>query len=309
MSKKTNVLIGATGSVASVKIPLIVKTLKEELGDQIEVKVVTTKPALHFFKVDDVQAQVITDEHEWSAWTKLSDPVMHIELRNWADMFVICPLDANTLAKAAQGLCDNLITCILRAWDERRPVVVCPAMNTNMWNHTFTALHLKTLTEVLHYRVIPPISKLLACGDLGIGAMADYRTIVDEIRHLVQERSSEASREGNSVQMENTLKTCGCSNAEWDLHPNAMRNIENTGTDEQVRELHSKCQHPCTTQCHTAPKQQQQQQQKRTQSPCRCGITEEWDLHPQAIRRIENEASSEDVAKLHQLEECKQHSL
>ncbi|KAG0227285.1 hypothetical protein BGW42_003020 [Actinomortierella wolfii] len=196
--KKINILIGATGSVASVKIPIIVRTLKEELGDQVDVKVVVTKPALHFFKVEDVQAQVVTDEHEWSAWTKLTDPVMHIELRNWADVFVICPLDANTLAKAAQGLCDNLITCILRAWDERKPVVVCPAMNTNMWNHTFTKIHLKTLTEVLHYRVIPPISKRLACGDLGVGAMAEYRTIVDEIRHLVEEVSRE---KGQAVQM------------------------------------------------------------------------------------------------------------
>ncbi|KAF9974936.1 hypothetical protein BGZ73_001559 [Actinomortierella ambigua] len=162
MPKKINVLIGATGSVASIKIPIIVKTLKEELGDQVDIKVVATKPALHFFKIEDVQAEVFTDEHEWDAWTKLSDPVMHIELRNWADMFVICPLDANTLAKAAQGLCDNLIT----------------------------------LTEVLHYRVIPPISKLLACGDLGIGAMADYRTIVDEIRQMVQEKSAAYREEG-----------------------------------------------------------------------------------------------------------------
>ncbi|KAF9180027.1 hypothetical protein BGZ51_006505 [Haplosporangium sp. Z 767] len=94
--------------------------------------------------------------------------------------------DANTLAKLAGGLCDNLITCILRAWDESRPVVVCPAMNTNMWNHKFTAMHLTTLTDVLHYRVIPPISKLLACGDLGVGAMAEYRTIVDAIKEYVE---------------------------------------------------------------------------------------------------------------------------
>ncbi|KAF9974937.1 hypothetical protein BGZ73_001560 [Actinomortierella ambigua] len=104
-----------------------------------------------------------------------------------------------------------------------------------------------------------------------------------------------------------TPKACGCSNAEWDLHPNAMRSVENNGTDEQVRELHKKCQHPCTTQSQAI--RDLPQQQKRTPSPCRCGITEEWDLHPQAIRRIENEASSEDVARLHQLEECKQHSL
>ncbi|KAF9434322.1 hypothetical protein BGZ76_008212 [Entomortierella beljakovae] len=183
---KIHVLIGATGSVASVKIPIIVSTLLEEIGHLIEVKVVTTDAALHFFNPSDVHAEVLTDKDEWNAWKKMSDPVMHIDLRNWADIFIICPLDANTLAKIAQGLCDNLITCILRAWDEKRPVTVCPAMNTNMWNHKFTAMHLTTLENVLNYKVIPPISKLLACGDLGIGAMAEYRTIVDEIKKQVE---------------------------------------------------------------------------------------------------------------------------
>ncbi|KAF9334175.1 hypothetical protein BGZ91_010971 [Linnemannia elongata] len=174
---KKRILIGATGSVASVKIPLIVKTLIEEVGHLVEIKVVATTAALHFFDPKDVLAEVLTDKDEWNAWNKMLDP-----LRNWADMFIICPLDANTLAKLAQGLCDNLITCILRAWDENRPVIVCPAMNTNMWNHKFTAIHLATLTDVLNYRVVPPISKLLACGDLGVGAMAEYRTIVEEIK-------------------------------------------------------------------------------------------------------------------------------
>ncbi|KAF9153746.1 hypothetical protein BG015_002719 [Linnemannia schmuckeri] len=182
---KKRILIGATGSVASVKIPIIVKTLVEEVGHLVEIKVVATTAALHFFDPKDVLAEVLTDKDEWSAWNKMLDPVMHIDLRNWADMFIICPLDANTLAKLAQGLCDNLITCILRAWDEDRLVIVCPAMNTNMWNHKFTAMHLATLTDVLNYRVIPPISKLLACGDLGVGAMAEYRTIVEEIKKEV----------------------------------------------------------------------------------------------------------------------------
>ncbi|KAF9904297.1 hypothetical protein EC991_002848 [Linnemannia zychae] len=182
---KKRILIGATGSVASVKIPIIVKTLVEEVGHLVEIKVVATTAALHFFDPKDVLAEVLTDKDEWSAWTKMSDPVMHIDLRNWADMFIICPLDANTLAKLAAGLCDNLITCILRAWDESRSVIVCPAMNTNMWNHKFTAMHLATLTDVLGYRVIPPISKLLACGDLGVGAMAEYHTIVEEIKKEV----------------------------------------------------------------------------------------------------------------------------
>lgn len=64
------------------------------------------------------------DDDEWHEWSKVGDPVMHIELRRWADVFVIAPLSANTLAKLANGICDNLITCVARAWDFQRPLVV-----------------------------------------------------------------------------------------------------------------------------------------------------------------------------------------
>ncbi|KAF0383909.1 flavo protein [Gigaspora margarita] len=147
--KKINILIGATGSVASIKIPILVQSLHQES---------LTK---------ELGVEVTTDADEWKAWSKMSDPVLHIEYRNWADIFVIAPLDANTLGKVANGLCDNLITCILRAWDMTRPVVVCPAMNTFMWDHPFTSTHLRILNEQLGFQVIPPISKKLACGDMG----------------------------------------------------------------------------------------------------------------------------------------------
>jgi hypothetical protein len=64
------------------------------------------------------------DEDEWRQWAAVGDPVVHIELRRWADALVIAPLSANTLAKAAGGLCDNLLTCAVRAWDFGRPLVV-----------------------------------------------------------------------------------------------------------------------------------------------------------------------------------------
>jgi phosphopantothenoylcysteine decarboxylase len=64
------------------------------------------------------------DEAEWHEWSKVGDPVMHIELRRWADVFIIAPLSANSLAKLANGMCDNLVTCIARAWDFKRPLLV-----------------------------------------------------------------------------------------------------------------------------------------------------------------------------------------
>ena len=73
------------------------------------------------------------------------DSVLHIELRKWADILVIAPLDANTLAKLAVGLCDNCLTCVWRAWDPARAVGLAPAMNTLMWEHPFTRRHLRSL--------------------------------------------------------------------------------------------------------------------------------------------------------------------
>lgn len=103
------ILIGCTGSVASLKVPALVDALNAALPATAELKVVTTQPALHFFDRAHVNCDVLTDPDEWSAWTKRDDPVLHIELRNWADVVVIAPLDANTLAKVAGGLCDNLL--------------------------------------------------------------------------------------------------------------------------------------------------------------------------------------------------------
>ena len=54
----------------------------------------------------------------------MGDPVLHIELRRWADVLLLAPLSANTLAKAASGLCDNLLTCVVRAWDFDKPLLV-----------------------------------------------------------------------------------------------------------------------------------------------------------------------------------------
>jgi phosphopantothenoylcysteine synthetase/decarboxylase len=62
-----------------------------------------------------------------------------------------------------------------------KPVIVCPAMNTHMWSHPLTAAHLDTLTRVLGYRVVPPKEQLLACGDVGMGALANLDDIVKAV--------------------------------------------------------------------------------------------------------------------------------
>ena len=102
------------------------------------------------------------------------------------------------------GLCDNALTCVWRAWDLARPVVLAPAMNTLMWDHPFTRRHLRSLgadfgaghvpghlglpdliaqinARAKGFRVVPPVEKLLACGDVGVGAMAGVGEVVDAV--------------------------------------------------------------------------------------------------------------------------------
>ena len=183
------------------------------------VKVVATRSALYFFDpalLDSDNGQrnkevVILDEDEWPGqevgrrWQR-GEPVLHIELRRWADVLAIAPLDANTLAKLALGICDNCLTCVWRAWERSRPVVLAPAMNTLMWEHPATARHLRQVaadlgkeppavgladmvdwinSHVPSLRVVPPVSKRLACDDVGLGAMGSVGDVVSAIGTMV----------------------------------------------------------------------------------------------------------------------------
>eukprot|EP00126_Sphaerothecum_destruens_P004248 Sdes_comp18070_c0_seq8m7470 len=163
-----NLLIAVTGSVATVKLPNLIAKLLETTKN-IQIKVVPTERAKHFFDVSQLPStiQIISDSDEWSSFSTLGDPILHIDLRNWADIMVIAPLDANTMTKMSIGLCDNLLTCIIRAWDISKPIIISPAMNTAMWENPLTSRSLALLMELGCYYYIPPIHKTLACGDVG----------------------------------------------------------------------------------------------------------------------------------------------
>lgn len=99
-----NILICATASVATIKLPLLVETLIKEASPhfKVNVKYCLTEKAKHFLsKSDLVHVEGYTDEDEWNSWKRRGDPVLHIDLSKWADMLVIAPLDANSLAKIA----------------------------------------------------------------------------------------------------------------------------------------------------------------------------------------------------------------
>jgi phosphopantothenoylcysteine decarboxylase len=204
-----NVLLGATGSVAAVRVPALAAAGHD-------VKVVATDAACYFFDPADaaLSGRLYRDADEWPGDRyERGDSVLHVELRTWADLFLIAPLDANTLAKLAVGLCDNCLTCVWRAWDMSRPVVLAPAMNTLMWEHPFTKRHLRSLAADFGaghipahldgapllaqindrsptLRVVPPVTKQLACGDVGVGAMAEVPDVVAAVRDAVARRAA-----------------------------------------------------------------------------------------------------------------------
>ncbi|XP_030432636.1 phosphopantothenoylcysteine decarboxylase isoform X7 [Gopherus evgoodei] len=151
--KTYHVLVGVTGSVAALKLPVLVSELLEIPG----------------------------------LWKGRTDPVLHIDLRRWADLMLVAPLDANTLAKIANGICDNLLTCVIRAWDMTKPLLFCPAMNTAMWEHPITAHQVEQLKD-FGYTEIPCVVKRLVCGDEGQGAMAEVWTIVEKVKAILSER-------------------------------------------------------------------------------------------------------------------------
>lgn len=199
-----NVLLGVTGSVAAVKTPELAAALA---AGGHAVRIVATQASLYFFDPAPLREILTLDADEWPGTRyRRGDPVRHIELRNWADLFTIAPLDANTLAKLAGGFCDNALTCTARAWDTNKPLVLAPAMNTLMWQHPLTRRHLRAIAsdwfrlniaeceseeaiiEAINARGSPlkiaaPVCKTLACGDEGVGGMAD----VDEIARICRE--------------------------------------------------------------------------------------------------------------------------
>ncbi|KAJ3750975.1 flavoprotein [Lentinula detonsa] len=175
----THVLLITTGSVASVKAPLIVEELLKHA--RVKVEVVATQPSLTFFNVDHVikaGSRVWVDQDEWKKDYKIGDPILHIELRRWADIVLVAPCSANTLSKISHGICDNLATSLLRALSPTTPTYVFPAMNTLMYEHPLTSEHLRIVREVVRYSVVGPIGKGLACGDVGLGAMTEWKDIV-----------------------------------------------------------------------------------------------------------------------------------
>ncbi|TVY46276.1 putative phosphopantothenoylcysteine decarboxylase [Lachnellula cervina] len=213
---KKHLLLAASGSVATIKIPNILRALSTHTN--LSILLILTKSATNFLAGQSAEQPhvetlrqipnvdgIFLDEDEWVYAWRRGQGILHIELRRWAHVLVVAPLSANTLAKITGGFADNLLTSVVRAWDTegviegqggKRRIVVAPAMNTAMWRHPVTRRQIRVLEEEWGvgdedggesesqgwFEVLRPQEKELACGDVGDGAMKAWEDIVGVIK-------------------------------------------------------------------------------------------------------------------------------
>lgn len=182
------ILIGITGSIAAYKIPLLVRLLKKEGA---EVQVVMTDAAKDF-----VTPLTLSTLSGLPVLSKGFDPETgkwnsHVELGLWADLFVIAPASANSIAKMAAGIADNyLLTVCLSA---KCPIMFAPAMDLDMYKHQATQDNIRTLIS-RGYRFIAPSSGELASGLCGEGRMEEPQEIFNRIKEFFQKKQRFAGK-------------------------------------------------------------------------------------------------------------------
>ena len=173
-----NILLAVTGSISAYKAADITSQLTK-LGHQV--KVLMTPAATAF--ITPLTLQVLSKQAVLVEVMTEEDPkqIQHIDLGKEADLFLVAPASANTIAKLAHGFADNIVTSTALALPSEVKKLLAPAMNTKMLDHPATQNNLETLKSY-GYQIIPPREALLACGDQGAGALATVDTIVQTIK-------------------------------------------------------------------------------------------------------------------------------
>ena len=175
------ILLGICGGIAAYKTAELVRLLRTQGAD---VQVVLTRNAKHFVTTTTLQAlsgRVVRDD----LWDPQAEAAMgHIELAKWADMIVIAPASANTLARLAQGFADDLLTTLCLA--SQAPLFVVPAMNQAMWRHPATVQN-KEILQSRGVSILGPDDGVQACGDIGPGRMLAPTDIMKQL-NLSQQR-------------------------------------------------------------------------------------------------------------------------
>ena len=174
-----NILLGITGGIAAYKSASFARLL---IKNGYDVRVIMTASAQAFITPLTLQAltgnQVHIDLLDESAELGMG----HIELAKWADLLIIAPATANTIAKLAMGIADDLLTTVCLA--TAAPILVAPAMNQQMWQHPSVKLNLQTLTDY-DYEIIQPASGEQACGDIGEGRLPEPEQLLEYVQYFI----------------------------------------------------------------------------------------------------------------------------
>ncbi|MGT2929757.1 phosphopantothenoylcysteine decarboxylase [Streptococcus dentasini] len=177
------ILLAISGSISAYKSADLTSQLKK-LG--YNVQIIMSEAATKFITPLTLQVlsknPVYTDVME----EKVADRINHIELGKETDLFILAPASANTIAKLANGLADSMITATALALPNDLPKFIAPAMNTKMYDNPLTQRNLSILNEI-GYQEIQPRSSLLACGDIGRGALAELSDIIEVIEEALDE--------------------------------------------------------------------------------------------------------------------------
>ncbi len=166
------ILLGITGGIAAYKIPGLVRLIRRA---ECDVETILTSSAKNF--VAPMTLETLSGRKVWDD-DLFGGSIPHIKLAQWADVFVISPCTANTLAKIAHGIADNLLTSAVIA--STCPVLVFPAMNEAMYDNPAVQENVRTLV-LRGVKVIQPSSGALACGVSGKGRMPEPQEIMHEI--------------------------------------------------------------------------------------------------------------------------------
>ena len=171
-----NVLLGVSGGIAAYKACALTSKLTQQGAN---VKVIMTESATKFVSPLTFQAlsrnPVYTDTFD----EKVAEKIAHIDLADWADIFIIAPGTANIIGKIANGIADDMITTSILA--TKAEVYIAPAMNVNMYEHPAVIKNMQTLVNY-GYHFIEPGAGYLACGWVGKGRLEEPETIIEVIK-------------------------------------------------------------------------------------------------------------------------------
>jgi phosphopantothenoylcysteine decarboxylase/phosphopantothenate--cysteine ligase len=178
--KKTEIILGVTGSIASYKACDIVNLLRAEGFD---VTPVLTKEALEF--ITPLSLETLASRKAFWDMFELPEErsVLHMSLAERAGLILIAPATANIIGKLASGVCDDLLTCVVMA--SKAPVLIAPAMNTNMYKHAVVQENIAKLRKI-GYKFVGPVEGRLACGGSGLGHLAPVKEIVAQAKRLAR---------------------------------------------------------------------------------------------------------------------------